>query len=204
VLDVAHKRIDHLSKGYRQRVGLADALVASPPIVILDEPTAGLDPNQIRDVRQLVRDLRRDHTVVLSTHILSEVEACATRVLLMHRGRVVAAGPTAEIRALRGDGAVEFTVRGDAATAERVLAGLDGVATVVRRPVADGVDRFVVTFAPGPAGEASVRVERCTAALVAAGIGVREVRASGGSLEEVFASLTAQDAPPEPGGDPPS
>ena len=69
VLDVANKRIEHLSKGYRQRVGLADAIVARPPIVILDEPTAGLDPNQIRDVRQLVRDLGREHTVVLSTHL---------------------------------------------------------------------------------------------------------------------------------------
>ncbi len=95
-------------------MGLADALVARPPIVILDEPTAGLDPNQIREVRQLVRELGREHTVVLSTHILSEVEACATRVLLMHRGKLVAEGPTAEIRALRGGGAIEFIVRGDA------------------------------------------------------------------------------------------
>jgi ABC-2 type transport system ATP-binding protein len=216
VVDVAHRRIEHLSKGYRQRVGLADAIVARPPIVVLDEPTAGLDPNQIRDVRQLVRDLRRDHTVVLSTHILSEVEACATRVLLIHRGKIVAEGPTAEIRAMRGSGAVEFTVRGDGAMAERVLRGLDGVATASRSadperteaaPVPEGVHRVVVTFVSGPpegADEARARVvERCTAALVAGGIAVREVRASGGSLEEVFASLT-QDAPGERGGEKPS
>src|SRR5208283_3567419 len=94
VVDVANKRIAHLSKGYRQRVGLADAIVAKPPIVVLDEPTAGLDPNQIREARALVRELGRDHTVVLSTHILGEVETCATRVLLLHRGRLVAEGPT--------------------------------------------------------------------------------------------------------------
>jgi ABC-2 type transport system ATP-binding protein len=203
VVEVAHKRIEHLSKGYRQRVGLADAIVAQPPIVILDEPTAGLDPNQIRDVRQLVRDLRRDHTVVLSTHILSEVEACATRVLLIHRGKIVAEGPTGEIRALRGGAAVEFTLRGDAAVARRALADIDGVAAAVSVAGPDGpadesgVSRMLVTFAASPDSGATVEarggaVERCVAALVAAGIGVREARASGGSLEEVFESLTRE------------
>jgi ABC-2 type transport system ATP-binding protein len=209
VLDVAHKRIEHLSKGYRQRVGLADAIVARPPIVILDEPTAGLDPNQIREVRQLVRDLSRDHTVVLSTHILSEVEACATRVLLLHRGRIVAEGPTGEIRAMRGGTAVEFALRGDPKVAASVLASIEGVAAVGAPGAAAGgedrVSRVVVTLAADRANDATLEVrgrtvERCTAALVAAGIGVREVRASGGSLEEVFASLT-QDAPAEAGGE---
>jgi ABC-2 type transport system ATP-binding protein len=207
VLEVAHKRIEHLSKGYRQRVGLADAIVARPPIVILDEPTAGLDPNQIREVRQLVRDLSCDHTVVLSTHILSEVEACATRVLLLHRGKIVAEGPTAEIRAMRGGTAVEFTLRGDAKVAVSILAGIEGVASVgapgVDASGEDGVSRVVVTLAASLAKGATTpargrTVERCTAALVAAEIGVREARTSGGSLEEVFASLT-QDAPPDAG-----
>src|ERR1700693_878199 len=105
VLDVAHRRIGHLSKGYRQRVGLADAIVARPPLVILDEPTAGLDPHQIRETRERGPALGREHTVVLSTHILSEVEACATRVLLIHRGKRVAEGPTDQIRSLRGSAA---------------------------------------------------------------------------------------------------
>src|SRR5579859_6691647 len=107
VTEVAHKRIGHLSKGYRQRVGLADAIVARPPIVILDEPTAGLDPNQIREVRQLVRDLGREHTVVLSTHILGEVEACATRVLVLHQGKLLAQGTTEAIRAMRASTGIE-------------------------------------------------------------------------------------------------
>jgi ABC-2 type transport system ATP-binding protein len=204
VVDVAHKRIEHLSKGYRQRVGLADAIVAQPPIVILDEPTAGLDPNQIREVRQLVRDLSRDHTVVLSTHILSEVEACATRVLLLHRGRIVAEGPTGEIRAMRGGKAIAFTLRGDPKIVVSVLSGVEGVAAVDAPTAVEGGEdaiRVVLTLAAGSGGSATVEargrtVERCTAALVAAGIGIREVRTSDGSLEDVFAALT-RDAPAE-------
>ena len=86
--------IGTLSRGYRQRVGLADALLGRPPILILDEPTVGLDPNQIRETRSLIRDLGRERTVLLSTHVLSEVEALANRVIILHRGRVVAAQAT--------------------------------------------------------------------------------------------------------------
>src|SRR6476659_303140 len=90
--------IGTLSRGYRQRVGLADALLARPPILILDEPTVGLDPNQIRDTRTLIRDLGRERTVLLSTHILSEVEALAGRVVIVNRGRVKASGTPAALR----------------------------------------------------------------------------------------------------------
>jgi ABC-2 type transport system ATP-binding protein len=90
-----HKRIiGQLSKGYKQRVGLADALVHEPELIILDEPTSGLDPNQIRSVRQLIKDLGGKHTVLLSTHILPEVEMTCTRVLILHRGEIMAAGTT--------------------------------------------------------------------------------------------------------------
>lgn len=198
VLDVAHRRIGHLSKGYRQRVGLADAIVARPPIVILDEPTAGLDPNQIRDVRQLVRDLGRERTVVLSTHILGEVEACATRVLLLHHGKLVASGPTEEIRALRGGTTAELSVRGDAEAAALRLRGVEGVLAVSAVAAGD-VPRFRVSFADGATTEDRARgIERCVAALVEAGIGVREARPSTSSLEEVFASLT-REAPADEG-----
>ncbi len=183
VLDVAHKRIGHLSKGYRQRVGLADAIVAKPPIVVLDEPTAGLDPNQIREARALVRELGRDHTVIVSTHILSEVEACATRVLLIHQGKLVAQGPTDEIRTMRGPSGVEIAVRGDSDGAERAL-----------RAVRGDVARLRAAF-----DSSEDATENCVAALVAAGLGVREVRATAGSLEDVFAALTdgTSPAPPE-------
>jgi ABC-2 type transport system ATP-binding protein len=199
VLDVAHKRIAHLSKGYRQRVGLADAIVARPPIVVLDEPTAGLDPNQIREARQLVRELGREHTVVLSTHILSEVEACATRVLLIHRGQLLAAGPTGAIRAMRAASAVEVAVRGDAVAAEKAVRAVEGVAKVARittegtgaGQAASDVAQLRVFFAKKlSAAERGRATEGCVAALVAAGLGVREARPAGGSLEDVFASLT--------------
>jgi ABC-2 type transport system ATP-binding protein len=204
VTDVANRRIAHLSKGYRQRVGLADAIVARPPIVILDEPTAGLDPNQIREARALVRDLGREHTVVLSTHILSEVEACATRVLLIHRGRLVAQGPTEEIRAMQTSTAVDVVARGDAEVAVRALRAVTGVAraSVVTAGEHD-VARVRAHFTKQPTDatdrtpEGSGRqeiIERCVAALVAAGLGVREVRPAGGSLEEVFAALTRVEA----------
>jgi ABC-2 type transport system ATP-binding protein len=216
VLDVAHKRIAHLSKGYRQRVGLADAIVARPPIVILDEPTAGLDPNQIREARRLVRELGREHTVVLSTHILSEVEACATRVLLVHQGKVLAEGPTETIRAMRAASAIEVVVRGDAAAAEKALRAVAGVARAARiggpaqvarahsspssESDASEVTRVRATFAKKlPDAERASATEACVAALVGAGVGVREVRAAGGSLEEVFASLTREDASAGPG-----
>jgi ABC-2 type transport system ATP-binding protein len=92
--------IGTLSRGYRQRVGLADALLARPPILILDEPTVGLDPNQIRDTRALIHDLGRERTVLLSTHILSEVEALAGRIVILDRGRVKAAGTLDELKAV--------------------------------------------------------------------------------------------------------
>lgn len=197
VLDVAHRRIAHLSKGTRQRVGLADAIVARPPILILDEPTAGLDPNQNRTARALVRDLGRDHTIVLSTHILSEVEACATRVLLIHKGKLLAEGPTETIRAMGTSMAVELMVRGEVLSATLALQAVDGVASVaptVRTSEAGEATRLRATFRPElHETERTGATERCVAALVAAGCGVREVRPAGGSLEDVFTSLTHDD-----------
>jgi ABC-2 type transport system ATP-binding protein len=99
--------IGTLSRGYRQRVGLADALLARPPILILDEPTVGLDPNQIRDTRALIRDLGRERTVLLSTHILSEVEALAGRIVILDRGRVKAAGTLDELKAAHASASLD-------------------------------------------------------------------------------------------------
>jgi ABC-2 type transport system ATP-binding protein len=198
VLDVANRQIAHLSKGYRQRVGIADALVAKPPIVILDEPTAGLDPNQIRQTRALVRELGRAHTVVVSTHILSEIEACATRVLLLHRGKLVAEGPMDAIRSLRDQkgASVEIALRGEAETARTAAARVAGVARVsATSDPATGLVRLQVTFEDAASAEIRAQTsERIVAALVAAGLGVREVRPAAGSLEDVFALLTTADA----------
>jgi ABC-2 type transport system ATP-binding protein len=209
VLDVAHKRIDHLSKGYRQRVGIADAIVAKPPIVVLDEPTAGLDPNQMRQARALIRELGREHTVVVSTHILSEVEACATRVLLIHRGRLVAQGATSDIRAMRQGAGIEISVRGDTRAIEKALQSIPGVASVeplectdpvarpVAPPVASPLARLRVTWAGSlSVDDRGIETERVVAALATAGLGVREVHPASGSLEDVFAALTTDSSEP--------
>src|SRR4051812_35989524 len=101
--DVHRRIIGHLSKGYKQRVGLADALVHEPELIILDEPTIGLDPNQIRSFRQLIKDLARTHTVLISTHILSEVEITCTRVLILHEGKILAADTPDNLQKLMGN-----------------------------------------------------------------------------------------------------
>ncbi len=197
VLDAAHRRIAHLSKGYRQRVGIADAIVAKPAILVLDEPTAGLDPNQIRQARALVRELGRDHTVLLSTHILSEVEACATRVLLIHRGRLVAQGPTADICAMGHVSNLDLILRGDARRAAQTLGSIAGVRGVTQGETTEGVTHMRAHLVPDVSEIARrTLVEQTIAALVQAGIGVQDVRLAGGSLEDVFAELTAPTAEP--------
>ncbi len=197
VLEVAHRTIDHLSKGYRQRVGIADAIVAKPPVVILDEPTAGLDPNQIRHARELVRELGREHTVVVSTHILSEVEACATRVLLIHQGRLVAQGLTSDIRAMRQAVAVDVLVRGSAVAADEALRGAPGVQSVTHLEIVPPFVRLRATFLGTLLAEdRPATVERIVGVMVGAGLGVSEVRSCGGSLEDVFAELTQEPTGP--------
>jgi ABC-2 type transport system ATP-binding protein len=102
--EVGRRIIGHLSKGFRQRVGLADALVHEPELIILDEPTIGLDPHQIRAVRQLIKDLAQSHTVLISSHILSEVEMTCSRVLILHQGKILAADTTQNLQKVMSDG----------------------------------------------------------------------------------------------------
>jgi ABC-2 type transport system ATP-binding protein len=200
VADVESVPIGKLSKGYRQRVGLADALVARPPLLVLDEPTAGLDPNQIVEVRDVIKALGREHTVLLSTHILSEVEASCSRVVVIDRGKLVAEGATRDIRRMRRAPAVDVTVRGDIEELARLLNAVDGVARVKRIEIVPGEPDVGVyrctwtkTLADGHVARAT---ESIVTALVAHGNAVREVRAAGGTLEDVFRDLT-RGAPQE-------
>jgi len=199
VMDVANVVIGNLSKGYRQRVGLADALVAKPSILILDEPTAGLDPNQIREVRDLVAELGKAHTILLSTHILSEVEASCTRVLVIAKGKLVASGETKDIGRMRKTSAVDLTLRGEAEEALRLVRGVEGVAKARRVGSSEGEESAVFTLRcsfgkKGEVEDGETMVERAVAALALGGVGVREVRPAGGSLEDVFAELTRDAA----------
>lgn len=197
VTEMADTVIGHLSKGYRQRVGLADALVANPPLLILDEPTAGLDPNQIREVRRLIRELGESHTILLSTHILSEVESTCDRAIVIDRGRLVAEGTIDELRARRrAEGAV-VTVRGDRARAVSLLEALPGVRRVRARDAGEAeLSRLTLALAEG-AGDVGVVLEAAVGALVAAGLGVREAGPRRATLEDVFAELTRAEAEAE-------
>lgn len=193
--DVASVLIGHLSKGYRQRVGLADALVARPPLLVLDEPTAGLDPNQIREVRDVIKNLGKDHTVLLSTHILSEVEASCSRVVVIAKGKLVAAGTMEEIEKKRRPSGLVVVVRGAREAALAAVRGVEGIAKVDvddGGPREDGVHALKATWGKKVDEVAIARaVEDAVAELVRKGIHVREVRATRSSLEEVFAELTA-------------
>jgi len=127
---VLHRPIGELSKGFRQRVGLAQALVHDPPILVLDEPTSGLDPNQIAEIRALIRDIGKTKTILLSTHILQEVSALCSRVLIVSQGRIVGLGTPAEIEAQAAGGSrIEVLVRGDE-DLSAAFAALEGVREV--------------------------------------------------------------------------
>jgi ABC-2 type transport system ATP-binding protein len=195
--DVAETPIGQLSKGYRQRVALADALVASPPLLILDEPTAGLDPNQIIEVRKLVRELGKSHTILLSTHILPEVEAVCDRALVIAGGRLVAEGTLAELKARQKSRRTAIGATGDADKLVAALARVAGVKSARARPgeqgEARGTSELELEIADDADPEATV--ERAVSALVAAGAGVRSVGAVQASLEAVFAELTRVESP---------
>ncbi len=143
-----HKKIGELSKGYRQRVGLAQAMIHDPEILILDEPTTGLDPNQIVEIRKLIRELGREKTVILSTHILPEVEATCDRILIINKGKIVADGTADTLRRqASGQELLKLMIEeGPAADVFAALQGLGNVASVVQT---DGSNRFEITSVAG-------------------------------------------------------
>jgi ABC-2 type transport system ATP-binding protein len=185
-----------LSRGYRQRVGLADALLGRPPILILDEPTVGLDPNQVRETRALIRALGRERTILLSTHILSEIEAIATRVVILNRGRLAGAETPAALEG-RVAGARRIVVElgaGDRARAPELFRAVPGVGEVA--PVDE--THLSLTLAPGTTDDGAVR-EAVFQAATGAGLALRELRAIAPSLEEIFARATADPGPGKAG-----
>lgn len=198
--DAARRRIGELSKGFRQRVGLAAAILHDPPALILDEPTTGLDPAQVVETRRLLRELAGEHTVLLSTHILPEVERTCERVILIARGRVAADGSPAALAATApgavGRVVVEARAREGAPDLAAALGSLPGVARVEHALTPDGWARFVIA----PATPAIDLREPVARACAGAGAVVRELRPeSPASLEALFAR--ALEAPDEPGGD---
>jgi ABC-2 type transport system ATP-binding protein len=199
--DVRKTLIGRLSKGYRQRVGLAQAILHNPEVLILDEPTAGLDPKQIIETRELIKGLGGDHTIVLSTHILPEVSMTCGRVVIINKGRVVAEDtPENLTHRLRGAGALRLEVRGDAVAVERALRSVPGVVAVKMAGPAGATVTFEVEAESGQ----DVRAEAARR-VVGGGHDLLSLQQTGMSLEEIFLHLTTTDstvaeaaAPPAP------
>jgi ABC-2 type transport system ATP-binding protein len=194
--EVRRRPIHHLSRGYRQRVGLAAALLHEPPVLILDEPTVGLDPAQIRQVRDLIRELAGRHTILLSTHILPEAERTCDEIIMIAGGRIRAQGTIEQLRATAA-GETGYVLETDSAEAERAIRSLPGVRGVQTTETEDGWRRLVLSPAHG-AGDL-----RAPIAYLAAqrGLAIRELRHQAPTLEQMFVELTAGGAaPPEGGG----
>lgn len=187
--------IEHLSKGYRQRVGLAQAIVHEPPILILDEPTSGLDPNQILEIRALIRSLGAEKTVILSTHILQEVEALCSEVLILHEGRIVAQGSTKEIaHSMKGEERLKCIVRSAKPEALATLEKARNFRVQSLEPIDAAVSeaRFHLELrADSGAGDGAA--EELFDWAVANGAKLLELKRESLSLEEIFVKLTTEE-----------
>lgn len=194
VAERADQLIGKLSKGFRQRLGLAQALLGNPDVLILDEPTVGLDPKQIIETRNLIKGLGGEHTIVLSTHILPEVSMTCSRVVIVNEGRTVAEDTPENLnRRLRSGESVQLTVRGPKQQVIQRLRAVPRVISVTAdsvdgRPVEGGLASYTVTCEQG----SDVR-EQLAQAVVASGWGLLELRTTGLSLEEIFLRLTTSE-----------
>jgi ABC-2 type transport system ATP-binding protein len=190
VADVRDRQIGKLSKGYRQRVGLAQALIHNPDVLILDEPTAGLDPKQIIETRELIKGLAGQHTIVLSTHILPEVSKTCQRVVVINAGRIAAVGEPDELtRRLQGFETVLVTAEGPGGEIKSKLERVTGVNLVEQREATDGRATFEVHAEKGH----DVRAELARA-VVESRWNLLELKTSGLSLEDIFLKLTTEDS----------
>ena len=183
--EVMHKNIGELSRGYRQRVGLAHALMNDPEILILDEPTSGLDPNQVEDVRALIKEIGKTRTVIISTHILSEVEMLCSRVIIISGGKLVADSPTDQLRTRYGNAAV-VRVNANATEAQlsESLKGLEGIKSLSFEKAETGATALIAIQ-----GDLEIR-PAVAKAVLSSGYDLYELSLQRNSLEDVFHILT--------------
>src|SRR5690242_5440916 len=195
VADVRDRLLSKLSKGYRQRVGLAQAIIHNPDVLILDEPTAGLDPKQINETRDLIKSLAGDHTIILSTHILPEVEQTCEQVIIINKGKVIATDSVNNLQSrARGAESVIVEVAGrngalDSATTQSRLEKISGVSKVLFKEKRDARNIFEIEGGKGRLVRGDL-----ARAVVEAGWDLNELRSSAMSLEEVFLQLTGDQA----------
>lgn len=188
---VMHRRIGDLSKGYRQRVGIAQALLGKPEVIIMDEPTVGLDPLQIIEIRELIRELGETHTVILSSHILSEVQAICDQILIIAHGRLVAFDTPERLEAqLAASGTLLVTTEASLGVVRRALAKTNAVTQVVPVDSRDGLTHLRIETAEGDLYAASRQVSD---AFAAKGLGILELSLQKASLEDVFLELTDKE-----------
>ncbi len=183
--------IRNLSKGYRQRVGLAQAIMGNPSIIILDEPTVGLDPVQMIEMRDLIQELGKEHTVILSSHILSEVSAVCDYIFIISDGKLVANDTTENLtqRMNRGQQTIMVTIKGDAARAQEILSDLEKVDHVtMEQSEEEGTALLAVTAK----GKEDIR-EEISLSLSKAGIAIFAMKENTQSLEDVFIELTEKE-----------
>jgi len=198
IADVKEKLLGKLSKGYRQRVGLAQAIIHNPDVLILDEPTAGLDPKQINETRDLIKSLAGDHTIILSTHILPEVEQTCEQVIIINKGKLVATDSVRNLQArARGAESVVLEVGGrngnlEAPVVQQRLERVSGVSRVLCKNQHDGRAVFEIESQKGRLVRGDL-----ARAVVEAGWDLNELRPSAMSLEEIFLQLTQSEAPAE-------
>jgi len=186
--DVADRVIAELSHGYRKRVGIASAIIHAPKLVILDEPISGLDPVQIVEMREVIKGLKDECTVLVSSHILSEISQTCDRILVLNNGRLVAQGTETELAGrFHIGGSVDLSVRGDEAAARAALEGIEGVKKIIRLGQGEDVISIRVSMAT------DVR-EAIAAALIGAGLGLRGLSDAHDELESIFLELTDHEA----------
>ena len=192
--EVLPRLIRSLSKGYRQRVGIAQALLGSPKLIILDEPTVGLDPAQVIEIRKLIRELGKAHTVILSSHILSEVQAVCSQVLILAKGRLVAVGAPEELgEKLSSGSCLKATVLGGGQSVLKAVGAIPGIRKVELEGESDGQ----VTFTAESIDDTDRRAE-VSRALSQAGCTVLALSAESKTLEDVFLALTEEQTGKEP------